>query len=185
MKIAECKVREKLATFNQLKIFLYALAAEYARLFEEIFPFLGPRMWPYRVELNLSGASPKHVLPASSWQMNFASQTKYARTGANHKKWQFFLDYRRESPEDFTCCGQGLRRLVVFGAMKFFHVEAKPLSEFYLVQASGNWPHESVGLGLYFANEYPEAEVGSIEQMKNIIIGDQQNASAESAAMMD
>lgn len=186
MKLAECDVREKLATFNQLKIFLYTLAAEYAPLFGNIMFFLEPRGYPGRAQLNLSGPAYKERKEAGKWALEVVAQVKSIYPyGNSRKKYHIFLDYQKAFPGDFACCGHGPQRLIIFGAMKFFHIEAKPLSEFYLVQASGDWPHMSIGLGLYLAKEYPDIEVNSVERMKDIIEGDAQNRRDESAAMMD
>ncbi len=184
MKLPECNVRERLATFNQLKIFLYTLAAEYAPLFGSLFDFLEPKMYPHRAELNEKSSLPNHMEVKRKWQLQFVAQTKYLGSMANHKKWQVFLDYQRESPEDLTCCAKGLRRLVVFGGMKFFHTESAPFSESYWVLASGDWPHMSVGLGLYLAREYPEAEANSLEDIKELIRHDDLERFYEEGAFM-
>jgi hypothetical protein len=185
MKLPECHTREKLGTLNQLKILLYTLAAKYAPVFETFLGFIEPVMYPHGAELNLHGSSPRHVQPANSWKSKLISRTKEFCFGGNYKKWQFFLDYSRERPEDLVCCGLGQRRLLVFGEMKFFHVDARPRSESYHVFASGEWPHMSVSLGLYLAREYPGITVASVGQMKDIIEWDAQNSRDESAAMMD
>jgi hypothetical protein len=174
-----------LAVFNQLRIFLYVLAAEYAPLFGNIFTFLEPRGYPNRSEMSFSGPAYRNGKPEGKWSLRIIAQTKYIHSGTNHKKYHVFLEYQKEFPEDFGCCGSGPRRLVVFGGMKFFHTDAKPLAELYRVFTSGDWPHMSVGLGLYLAMKYPEIEVNSLQQIKNLILGDQQEVSAESAAMMD
>lgn len=173
MKLPECDVREKLATFNQLKIFLYTLAAEYAPLFGDILSFLIPRGYPWRVVLNFSGLAYREGKATGKWSLKCIGQTKAIQTEVGRKKYHIFLNYCKEFPEDFGCCGHGPQRVIIFGAMKFFHTEATPLSEFYSVQAGGEWPHMSVGHGLYLAKEYPEMEVDSVERMKEIIAWDQ------------
>lgn len=185
MRLPECHTREKLATFNQLKIFLYALAAEYAPLFGKVLPFIEPHGYPERTEMNFSGLAYIDRKAAGKWSLKCVSQAKFFRPGRSWKKYHVFLDYRKELPEDFACCAHGPQRLIVSGAMKFFHVEAKPLSESYLVLASGEWPHMSVGLGIYLANEYPEIKICSVAQMKDLIEGDAQSSRDESAAMMN
>lgn len=186
MKLAECHTREQLATFNQLKIFLYTLAAEYAPLFGNIMSFLEPRGYPGRAQLNLSGPAYQDRKPTGCWSLKFIAETKYIPSSeSSRKKHHIFLDYQQEFPEDYACCNHGPQRLIVFGSIKFFHIEAVRLGEFYSVQASGDWPHGTVGLGLYLAKEYPKIEICSVEQMKNLIEGDAQNSRDESAAMMD
>jgi hypothetical protein len=100
------------------------------------------------------------------------------------KKHQILLDYREEFPEDLACCLRGPQRLVIFGAMRFFHLEAARLYETYRILASGEWPHLSIPTALYLAQAYPGVEVDSVESAEALVRHDNLQSFNETGAYM-
>lgn len=170
MKPPECNVEEKLATFNQLKIFLYVMAANYTPFFRQIVDFLQPRACPRTVSMKIGGPAYRGGRnKAGEWFLEVMARTKHIRAKNMPKKHQIILDYREEFPEDMACCSRGPQRLVIFGGMRFFHLEAVRLYESYRILASGEWPHLSVPTALYLARKYPKAGVDSVESANALI----------------